>query len=219
MTSLADPSSSTSAAPLGDDEIALVRLPYRREWGRDPLRRELARQLGTEAGDVRLVDDEHGRPALAGAAGKDLRFNWSHSGDQALIALSRHVQPGVDLERMRPRPRALEIAQRYFAAAEWTQLRAALPLQRDALFLKLWTAKEALLKAHGRGLAFGLHRLSVTIVDDQPTLTSFEGEDHAAWQLHSLPLERGWSGSLAWRGPAMRIRWARDPDALPLPGT
>ena len=29
---------------------------------------------------------------------QSLGFNWSHSGDQALIAVGRHIMPGVDLE-------------------------------------------------------------------------------------------------------------------------
>src|SRR5699024_314193 len=66
---------------------------------------------------------------------------------------------GCDLELARPRPRALEIAQRYFTAAEAGWLARLDGPAREAAFVRIWCAKEAMLKAHGRGIAFGLHRL------------------------------------------------------------
>ena len=135
-----------------------------------------------------------------------LGFNWSHSGDQALIAIARGIAPGIDIERLRPRPRSLEIAQRYFSADEAAAL-AALPLaDRDVGFLELWTAKEAVLKALGRGLAFGLDRLSIATVADQLVLQRLAEDDPHAWQLHRLPVGPGLLAALAWRGDVRQLR-------------
>ena len=112
---------------------------------------------------------------------------------------------GVDLERWRPRPRALELAARYFAPGETRRLRALPADAREAAFLRLWCAKEALLKAHGRGLAFGLHRLEFSGMDDaadaplrlvacDPAL----GEP-GRWQLHEWEPQPGYRAALAWR--------------------
>ena len=194
------------AEHLRDDEIHVWHLGYRREQGRAPLRRVLAAYLGIDADAVALVDGEHGRPALAAGHDQSLGFNWSHSGEQALIAIGRHVMPGIDLERRRERPRALEIAQRYFSVDEAATLAALPAANRSDAFLELWTAKEAVLKALGRGIAFGLHRLSIASTGDQLTLLQLEDDDIHAWQLRRLTVDTALLAALAWRGDARQIR-------------
>ncbi|GAB2540283.1 4'-phosphopantetheinyl transferase family protein [Rhodanobacter koreensis] len=197
------------AEHLRDDEIHVWHLAYRHAQGRAPLRQVLAAYLGTEADAVALIDGEHGRPAFAAAHDSPIGFNWSHSGDHALIAIGRHVVPGIDLEHVRPRPRALDIARRYFSADEATAL-ASLPTEdRSVAFLELWTAKEAVLKALGRGLAFGLHRLSIASNDAHLSLQQLEGEDAQAWQLQRLAVDATLLAALAWRGTARQIRLHR----------
>ena len=175
-------------------------MAYDHRQGRAPFQALLAGYLGRAAADVRLEAGEFGRPRLAGADAGALHFNWSHSGDQALCAVARGIEPGVDLERLRPRPRALEIARRYFSHEETAALAALVPERRDAAFLQLWTAKEAVLKATGRGLAFGLHRLGIADEEERLALRFLDGELPAQWQLHRLALDGAHVGSIAWRG-------------------
>ncbi|MBV2168076.1 MAG: 4'-phosphopantetheinyl transferase superfamily protein, partial [Bdellovibrio sp.] len=85
-----------------------------------------------------------GRPRLDHAA---LDVNWSHSGDGLLVASGAGVRVGVDLERVHARPRALDLARRFFAPAERAWLQAQPAGMRDAAFLRLWCAKEACFKA------------------------------------------------------------------------
>lgn len=167
-----------------------------------------------------LHRDPHGRPRFTDAAGTataDADAGWSHSGDGLLVAFGRGVVLGVDMEFERPRPKALEIARRHFAPAEtaWLESHPRDPVDtvpapagaapvlapRDIAFLRLWCAKEAVLKAHGRGLAFGLHRLAfaersgaLVLVDADPALG-----DPAAWSLHEFVPHPGYRAALAWR--------------------
>ncbi|OOG62475.1 4-phosphopantetheinyl transferase [Rhodanobacter sp. B04] len=194
------------AEHLRDDEIHVWRMAYRHAQGRAPLRRVLAAYLHRDATEVVLVDGEHGRPALAAGHDRGIGFNWSHSGEHAVIAVGRHVTPGIDLERLRPRPRALDIAQRYFSADEAALLAALPAADRSAAFLELWTAKEAVLKALGRGIGFGLHRLSIARVDAQLRLLRLEGDDARCWQLHPLAVGSALLAALAWRGDTRRVR-------------
>jgi 4'-phosphopantetheinyl transferase len=193
------------AEPLRDDEIHVWWLDYRREHGRAPLRAVLAAYLGEPPEALVFAEGEHGRPALA-APHDGLAFNWSHSGGRAVLAVARGIAPGIDLERLRPRPRALEIAGRYFCADEAAALAALPPAQRDDAFLALWTAKEAVLKATGRGLAFGLDRLHFAMSPTAVRLLRLDGDDAGAWQLHPLDPDPGHVATLAWRGPPRRIR-------------
>ncbi|GGY30973.1 4'-phosphopantetheinyl transferase [Rhodanobacter panaciterrae] len=197
------------AEHLRDDEIHVWQLDYRPQHGREPLRSVLGVYLGIAAEHVTLVDGEHGRPALADVHDPSLGFNWSHSGNHALIAVGRGVTPGIDLEQLRVRPRALEIARRYFCNDETTALTALPAATRDAVFLELWTAKEAVLKALGRGIAFGLDRLSIVSTTDGLTLQRLEGDDATAWQLQRLAVDTTLVAALAWRGDVRRIRLGR----------
>lgn len=184
---------------LADDEVHVWYFPYERAQGRTPLLEILALYMGRTAQEIRLVAGEHGRPALADASATALDFNWSHCADHAVVALARGLAPGIDVERLDERANALRLARRYFHPAEIAAL-AALPAPaRSRAFLELWTAKEALLKALGRGLAFGLHRLQVS-GGPTPRLLTLEGEDPAAWQLHRPTLDDAHVAALAWRG-------------------
>jgi 4'-phosphopantetheinyl transferase len=86
---------------------------------------------------------EKGKPYLASAP--EVRFNLAHSRGLALVAVSRDVEVGVDIERIRPLPEYAAIAQRYFPPG-FTEPSGV----RD--FFRHWTRFEALLKAHGSGL-------------------------------------------------------------------
>jgi 4'-phosphopantetheinyl transferase len=195
------------AEHLGSDELHIWRMVYDRHQGRAPLRRLLAAYLHCDSDDVQLVESEHGRPELASAHASPLSFNWSHSGDQAVFAVGIGIQPGIDIERLRPRPRALEIAQRYFDATETRALESVGDEARHAAFLELWTAKEAVLKALGRGLAFGLHRLRIAIHSDRLHLRWLDDDEAQAWQLHRLALDAAHVGSIAWRGGPRALRY------------
>jgi 4'-phosphopantetheinyl transferase len=193
------------AQHLLDDEIHVWRLGYLRERGRAPLLALLAAYLGEPPESLILINGEHGRPALA-APHESLAFNWSHSGDRALLAIARGVAPGIDLERWRPRPRALEIAQRFFCTDEAAALAKLDAKQLTSAFLELWTAKEAVLKALGHGIAFGLDRLRFAVPPAIPGLLWLDEDDASQWQLQRLPADGEFVATLAWRGSPRRIR-------------
>jgi 4'-phosphopantetheinyl transferase len=194
------------AERLGDDEIHVWRLGYDHHRGRAPLLAMLGAYLGVPEDAVRLEQEAHGRPLLAAVHGERFSFNWSHSNDQALIAIARGITPGIDLERVREHPRAIEIARRYFSADEVALLEHVAPELRDRLFLEIWTAKEAVLKALGRGIAFGLDRLSIGGSSELPLLGRLEGHAAEQWQLRRLELDPMHIGTLAWHGEPRRVR-------------
>lgn len=194
------------AEPLQADEIHVWRLRHPRGAGRGPLLALLARYLGLPATAVRLVEGEHGRPALDAVHRGAFEFNWTHSGESALVALARGISPGIDLEQHRARANALEIARRFFTADEADWLATLDADACHAAFLELWTAREAVLKALGRGLAFGLDRLSFRRDAGGLALQRLDGDDPAAWQLQRLDAGKDAFAALAWRGAARRIR-------------
>jgi 4'-phosphopantetheinyl transferase len=202
------------ARTLGDDQVHVFHLPYAREQKRLPLLQILGAYLGVASHEVVLVDGEFGRPALSVIHATPLDFNWSHSGECALVAIGRQFTPGIDIERRRDRARALDIAEHYFCKDELAALNAIPVDARSSAFLELWTAKEAVLKALGRGLAFGLDRLHIVSDHDQPRLQWLDGDDALAWQVHRLDVGDGYLAAVAWRGPKRAIcSWAVDKPA------
>jgi 4'-phosphopantetheinyl transferase len=192
---------------LREEEIHIWYIAYQRAQGRAPLQQLLSRYLGIEPAQVRIQDGAHGRPQLADTHATTLDFNWSHSRDHALIAVARGITPGIDLELRNRRTRGLALAGRFFSAAETQRLSALPDAAQDEAFLDVWTAKEAVLKALGHGLGFGLHRLSIRFEDKRPRLEHLDGDDVGRWQLHALDICPALVAALAWRGAARTLRY------------
>jgi 4'-phosphopantetheinyl transferase len=105
-------------------------------------------------GQVEFKETAKGRPYLPEAPG--LWFSFSACPRGFLGAWSSTRAVGVDLEDCTRPLEAAELAQRYFREAEARAVAGADTPARPALFLKLWTLKEAALKSIGEGLPFGL---------------------------------------------------------------
>jgi 4'-phosphopantetheinyl transferase len=189
--------------PLAHDEIHLWFFP---QWENTsdaamstPVRALLAAYLDRPVDTVRIERGEHGKPRLTGG---ELEFNLSHAGAALLLAVSRRIALGVDLESARRKTRpAAELARRFFTPAETAALESLPDELRQAAFLRLWCAKEAALKALGRGIGFGLDRVEFAIdaagavapVADNP------------WQVVALAPSPEHVGALAHAGLVSRV--------------
>lgn len=201
------------ASRLDDRSIHLWRIPYVSSRRREPLVALLAGYLDVPESAVALEEDARGKPHLAKSARARggsvvLEFNWSHSGDYALVALSRRGAVGVDIERFGKKLRALEIARRFFDAGEAAALAALDADVRDHAFIGLWCAKEAVLKAAGEGLSFGLGRLAFAHAADADwNLATADPAlgDVRDWQVWGFDPAPGYRGCVAWRGCTRRI--------------
>ena len=188
------------APPQCIGPVRWVQLPQAPGVAAQPLAEAwLAQQLGVDAASLALVRDVHGRPRFSPPRAQDV--SWSHSGEHLLVALGEGVQIGADLERLRPRPRALELARRFFDPVETAWLEQLPEAVREDSFVRIWCAKEAILKAHGRGIAFGLHRLRIGEHDGALRLQSADPELGAAtdWTLREFMPLPGYRATLAWR--------------------
>lgn len=202
-------SPSAATEELDAASIHLWWVPRQRGDGRAPLLSILAGYLHTTPARVMLRADTHGRPRLTAPHEGALDFNWSHSGGQAVVAVARHLpRLGVDLEYVKPGRDGLAIARRYFAPQEQSLLAALPPPARATAFVRLWTAKEALLKAHGAGLSFGLHRAVFDPATDGPRIRQLDPVlgAPASWQLAHWPLAGDGFATLCWQGAARSIR-------------
>ncbi len=149
---------------------------------------------------IPLHRSARGRPRLS-TPFEHVDVSWSHSGDGLLIACGQDIELGVDVERLRLRPRALELAQRFFTGEETAWLEKRAGYEREEAFIRLWCAKEAVLKAHGYGLAFGLDRLAFAETREGLSMIECDAELGAAkdWSLIEFVPAVGYRAALAWR--------------------
>jgi 4'-phosphopantetheinyl transferase len=131
------------------------------------LRKIIAAYLRTDAASVEFDVGMRGKPSLRGPVNEHgLRFNMSHSEDLALVAVTREREVGVDVEYVRDVADDLSIAQHFFCKSEQALLGAADGPERRSMFFRLWTRKEALIKATGDGLWLPLNEVDVSAAED-----------------------------------------------------
>jgi 4'-phosphopantetheinyl transferase len=171
---------------------------------RGSLRSILARYTGIDPGRLRFRLGEFGKPELGADDGGDrLRFNLSHSGTLALLVVAAGRRVGVDLERLRPMADAERIAARFFSAREQSELRALPEPERLAAFFRVWTRKEAYIKAIGTGLATPLDGFAVSLAPGEPPrLLDVAGrpEEAARWAMLDFRPGSDYLGAAAVEG-------------------
>jgi 4'-phosphopantetheinyl transferase len=127
--------------------------------------------------EVEIRSDPKGRPYIVGPGhDAELQFSMSHSEGLAIYAFGRSGRIGVDIERISGFSEVQEFAAMNFDPAEIQELDGCPESTRLHVFFKLWTRKEAVLKASGDGLAIPLNRVDVS------TLASNE----APWSVRRI---------------------------------
>lgn len=164
----------------------------------------------------------YGKPSVDPECG--LRFNLSNSPGLVACLIGERVEVGVDVE---PRTRAKSIAEvgpRMFSPQEVAQLEALREDRRPERCLRLWTLKEAYVKARGMGLALPMNRVSFLFdgtgeirmaldpsLSDEPGRWRFCLLEHADHCI-ALMVENS-------AAPELQVWEARPPSAVPEPIT
>lgn len=147
---------------------------------RSALRRVLCERLGCANQDLRFVALEHGKPgALVGEEPVRASFNVSHGGNHGLVAFAPRGRLGVDVEERSLRHDPDGHIRKVFAPHEQEALAAARGAHKTRLFFRLWTLKEAVIKALGTGFS-----LDTSTFEIPPSMYR-DGERRAA--TFSLP--------------------------------
>ncbi len=124
------------------------------------LRIILAHYLHLSPQEVSFITRPGGKPILPSYS-SPLSFNISHSGEMVAVGLSSTAEIGIDIETIRPFENFMEIAANYFHPQEALAI-STLPQERQLhKFYRIWTQKEAVVKALGTGLTTSLKQFSV----------------------------------------------------------
>jgi 4'-phosphopantetheinyl transferase len=171
-------------------------------FGRSLLRHLLGVRTKTAPEQLTFGYGAWGKPYLKSpATAEHVQFNISHSNGQLILALCDNRRVGVDIERIRSEMDWLLVARQYFSPTEVDALLSFPPDLQAAAFFKVWTCKEAYLKATGLGLTGSLPDIEVILSPGrEPELRTSQSAvgDDRKWKLQSLPLGKGYVGALVF---------------------
>ena len=169
---------------------------------RAALRVALSERLGCANRALSFGYLEHGKPfAMINGQRADVGFNVSHSGRHGLIAIGAHDWLGVDVEE-RVSKRDLEgIGSLVYGSMERRALAAATGCDKVHLFYRLWSMKEALIKALGSGFSLNPSRFEVPppmLQGERSGLFRFPHAPSSEWRLLDLGEPR-FAAALAYK--------------------
>jgi 4'-phosphopantetheinyl transferase len=170
------------------------------------LRRILASYTGIAPSELKLSCSATGKPSLMNAA--ELEFNTSDSEDLFACAVSEESQVEIDIERIRPIVELDSLAQTALTLTEFAWLMRQHPDDRLRSFFGVWTKKEAILKADGRGLSVDLRSFEINPDGPFPAAlrlrNAAERSDLPYWISPFTP-SSGYIGALAVRASPLEF--------------
>lgn len=185
------------------DRLVNPEIGDRFRCARGLLRHLLGRRLGLDPRKLVFAVEPGGRPYLECASGKTSPvFSLSHSHDCIAIAIADSGPIGIDVEKIRSGTSMDAIIQRFFKPVEREAWETLLAADCEPAFLRLWTRKEAILKALGLGLT-GLDKLTVSLEDKVPRpVLALDGDPQAPsrWWCTSWAPAPGYLATLAATG-------------------
>lgn len=140
--------------------------------GRSLLRRAVGQREGCHPAQVKVSTDSEAqkKPHLPGT---EWQISLTYSGPWVGLAIAKNVQVGLDVEVITDDWDTLSVAQLVLSPGEHQKLQDTCDSSRARVFTRIWTRKEAVLKATGRGLFTELGRLNIGDVGGRPTVMSW----------------------------------------------
>lgn len=172
---------------------------------RGTLRKLLGGYLGCEPSSLHFAYGAQGKPYLASAPdmpkldSQTLHFNITHSAESALLAFA-YQEVGIDIEVIAENVDIELIAPSVFSPSELVAWQALPASEKRSAFFSLWTRKEALVKAFGRGIGYPLTEVSVNFSSHPPQQIALvcqlyaEAATRSIWEI---PVAAGFRAALA----------------------
>jgi len=150
------------------------------------LRTVLGKYLQRPPESLVFARNAYGKPRIASFEKPlPISFNLSHTNGLSVLAVTPGDDLGVDVEYLTRKVDILKLAQRFFSKQEYDKLAALHVKDFDERFFRLWTLKEAYIKACGMGLAIPLKDFSFSFKQDEIAVSFAEqrNDEPAAWHF------------------------------------
>jgi len=184
------------------------------------LRRILSIYLGKEPGDIEFGYGKGGKPFVRGTEiTPPISFNLSHSHEVAMYAFAAGREVGIDVERLRDVRKPEDVIRRFFSEAEREFFRSRPEELRLEAFFRLWTFREASVKASGRGV---FTKDKGLIIPEAPPRSWLHDPVNpvsvgGSWSLVGIDAFEGYVAAVAVEGEAPRVRRFEFPSGLRQP--
>ncbi len=136
------------------------------------------------ASEIEYQITKYGKPVLKAGIKPAIHFNLTHTKNAAACILSRNGNVGIDMESI-SEVKDIELLSRTCLTPKEQQFLINLDYNVE-FFLKLWTLKEAYMKATGRGLQIPPQQIEFkpqSLLNNQPQLADVQTEK---WHFHLL---------------------------------
>jgi 4'-phosphopantetheinyl transferase len=151
------------------------------------LRKLLAKHLKCNITQIKFSQNKYGKPQLA-----NLEFSLSHSGDKAIYAIGYNHPIGIDIEKHKDMD-FLGLANRFFSKQEYHELIKQADIKEH--FFRIWTQKEAIIKALGYGLHYDLKSFSVNVGIEAGIKHINTNEN---WQIKFIQIASAYTAAIAF---------------------
>jgi 4'-phosphopantetheinyl transferase len=139
---------------------------------------------GLTASAWRFVTGPFGKPEIDPELGRSqLSFNLSHTKGLVACAVGLENDLGVDVEACDRIRDAVDIADRFFSPEEVALLRHVGAEQTRDTFLRIWTLKEAYIKATGQGLSCPLDSFAFELEPVRIRFRAAVADNPDEWQF------------------------------------
>lgn len=157
---------------------------------RSALRALLSHELSCNHQQLAFGATKYGKPfAIVDKKPNPISFNLSHSHNHGLIALAPKGRLGVDIEDRVPRDDLDELAKSVLGPDEQRDFAGLRGSQRTHFFFRMWTLKEALIKALGVGFSLDPAEFEVPLAMRRGATTStfrFPDQPDSLWRVDDL---------------------------------
>ena len=177
------------------------------------LREFLSHFLQIDFDNVAISYSKSGKPYLSDKINSNLKFNYSHSGDYIIYAFTSDDEIGVDIEEIKDIPEFDELSRTHFSDEEQSiYFELKNPDEKKKLFYRIWTRKEALLKAAGSGITIDLKSLTVLKMNEKNAnqiKIKFLTKDYL---ISDIPLDINYASSVAINSHSYKEIFVYDKD-------
>lgn len=145
--------------------------------------------------EIHFSYNSYGKPYLVDNV-LDFKFNVSHSQDVAVYAITQSYEVGIDIEMIKNNYND-NVAQRFFSKEEYNKLATLAQKEKIQGFYRIWSGKEAIIKASGAGLFVPLNDFSLSLdTHSQWIALNYEGKT-THFYLQNFNLAEDYQGAFA----------------------
>ncbi|MDP4206028.1 MAG: 4'-phosphopantetheinyl transferase superfamily protein [Bacteroidota bacterium] len=171
------------------------------------LRAILSKYCHCNPSDLEFRYTGYQKPFISTPEYNSIKFNASFSDNLLLIGITMQREIGVDIERQHIIPDIERVAFDHFSTNEFNLFKEA--SCNEEIFFKIWTRKEAFIKAVGKGMYYPLKSFAINPASPEFEKPALENDPERSehWRIGGLTTKEGFYASLAVNADQFNIRY------------